>query len=143
MSSTPDTHITLTGGCLCAAIRYQVSFSKEGQWPPVLGDCNCTMCRKWTGALLYQNISVSQDRISPPLFSFPSYTEYPSSAGRFRGFCSQCGSSLVWRSEREGERHKYELMLGSFDEPWLKGTGGDGEGEGVLGELLSKPSDAQ
>ncbi|CEN62744.1 hypothetical protein ASPCAL09375 [Aspergillus calidoustus] len=143
MATPLDTPMTLTGGCLCAAIRYEVAFSKDRQWPPALGDCTCTMCRKWTGALLYQNIAVSQDQVSPPLSSFPSYKEYVSSPGRFRGFCSLCGSSLVWRSEREGERHKYEIMLGSLDERWLKGTGGEGMGAGVLGELLGKSSNAQ
>ncbi|KAL3468117.1 Mss4-like protein [Aspergillus heterothallicus] len=140
MQATQERPTTLAGGCLCAAIRYEISFSEPGQWPPTLGDCDCTMCRKWTGALLYQNLAISADQLSPPLSSFASYKEYESSPGRFRGFCSQCGSSLIWRSEREGERHKFEVMIGSFDEKWLKRNGDSGEGgvEGILGEMLEK-----
>lgn len=34
--SAQDTAVVLTGGCLCAAIRFEVSFHKDGQWPPVV-----------------------------------------------------------------------------------------------------------
>jgi hypothetical protein len=95
------------------------------------------MCRKWTGSLIYQYLAISQDQISPALSSFPAYKEYASSAGRFRGFCGECGSSLVWRSDREGERQSCDLLLGSLDEQWLVEAGGG------LGKLLCEPSGAQ
>ncbi|BCS21755.1 uncharacterized protein APUU_22187S [Aspergillus puulaauensis] len=93
------------------------------------------MCRKWTGALIYQYLSISPDQVSPPLDTFATYREYPSSPGRYRGFCGQCGSSLIWRSERESELESCDLLLGSIDERWLVGGG--------FGKLLCKPSGAQ
>lgn len=93
------------------------------------------MCRKWTGALIYQYLSICPDQVSPPLDTFATFREYPSSPGRYRGFCGQCGSSLIWRSERESELQSCDLLLGSIDERWLVGDG--------FGKLLCKPSGAQ
>ena len=28
----------VTGGCLCGAVRYQISFQDDGTWPPTVSD---------------------------------------------------------------------------------------------------------
>lgn len=101
------------------------------------------MCRKWTGSMIYQYLSVSPDQLSPPFNSFPTYREYPSSSGRYRGFCGQCGSSLIWRSDRESERQSCDLLLGSIDERWLVGEETESGRTGGFGKILCKPSGAQ
>jgi hypothetical protein len=79
---------TLTGGCLCGAIRFEASGAPG--WPH---SCSCKMCQRHTGALT----SV--------------WVEYPKEAVRWTGeggepaawrssemsrraFCPRCGSSL-------------------------------------------------
>ncbi|KAL3462043.1 Mss4-like protein [Aspergillus heterothallicus] len=134
---------SITGGCLCGSIRFEISLKKAGQWPPTSESCQCTMCRKWSGALLYQYLYLSPEQLSPPLSAFATYREYGSTPGRYRGFCRECGSSLIWRSDRETECLKVDLLLGTIDEKWLIGTGEAGEKKGGLGKILCKPSGAQ
>ncbi|OJJ51754.1 hypothetical protein ASPZODRAFT_462982 [Penicilliopsis zonata CBS 506.65] len=132
----------ITGGCLCGSIRYDVSF----------GSCQCTMCRKWTGCLYPQFLTVSLSQVSPALPSFPAYKEFPSSPGCLRGFCSDCGSSLVWKTEKTPD--ELALFIGTLDEKWLIGEKGAGtekpmehgirvHSRGGLGELLATPRNGQ
>lgn len=39
MSAHQNAAVTLTGGCLCEAIQYEVSFHEDSQWPPVVCPC--------------------------------------------------------------------------------------------------------
>src|SRR4051812_21192334 len=124
----------LTGGCLCEAIRYTITIPPETDWPPTLvrvsayfspepispeqnGTCQCTMCRKFTGALVQTGCSFPSSSIPPPLASNPSYTQYVSSEKGIRGFCRICGSSLTFN--RPGG-DKTEILFGSIDEEILK-----------------------
>lgn len=53
--------------------------------------------------------------------SQPTYTEFSATAGNYRGFCSKCGSTLLWRSEKE---EKVEVLTGGVDEDVLRGRWG-------------------
>lgn len=75
------------------------------------------MCRKWTSSLTAQFLVISERALNPPLAQMSSYAEYQSSPRRFRGFCVQCGSSLIWRSE--DDTRTLDLFLGTLDEQWL------------------------
>ncbi|KAJ5645772.1 hypothetical protein N7490_002144 [Penicillium lividum] len=110
------------------------------------------MCRKWTASLLTQFIVIAPKQIVPPLSSFPAYCEYSSSPRRFRGFCINCGSSLIWRSEDKTDT--LDLYLGTIDERWLVGEKVKGsekktkhgvvaEREGSVGKELCTPSEFQ
>ncbi|KAL5360816.1 Mss4-like protein [Aspergillus floccosus] len=112
----------ISGSCLCGAICYTVSFN-EDQWPPRSDICQCTMCRKFTASLFPQMLTLKADQIHPSLSSFPSYQEFQSSLNRYRGFCSTCGSSLIWRSAGSDD---FDLFLGTIDEKWLIGERVDG-----------------
>ena len=109
----------LTGGCLCGSIRYAVRFSESLPFPPVSSTCQCTMCRKWTASLVAQFIVIRPEQIYPPLDSNTEYKEYMSSRNRFRGFCSDCGSPLIWRSD--DDQSTVDLYIGTLDEVWLTG----------------------
>ena len=54
------------------------------------------------------------------------YAEYSSSSGVYRGFCNNCGSTLLWRCDKEPE--EVGITTGTLDEKWLIGekTGSDG-----------------
>ena len=99
----------ITGGCLCGAVRYEVS-------EPDLGAmfCHCSMCRRFTGAPMAAGITVLRDATRWTAGE-PKY--YRSSKIAERGFCSNCGTSLVYRS-LIGEWTKWYLLFsGSLDEP--------------------------
>ncbi|KAH8810838.1 Mss4-like protein [Xylogone sp. PMI_703] len=144
--------LSITGGCLCGSIRYDIDLSDKYEWPPQSATCQCTMCRKWTASLVAQFIVVKPAQISPDLKSFATYREYNSATKRFRGFCGQCGSPLIWRSEDNTET--LDLYLGTIDERWLVGAkvaGSEKETEfgtaverrGGIGKQLATPNQFQ
>ncbi|MBI2994568.1 MAG: GFA family protein [Gammaproteobacteria bacterium] len=99
-----------TGSCLCGSIRYEVD-SELGDF----GFCHCRSCRKASGSAFSANASVDRKRIR-----FPGGTAtlraYESSPGKFRAFCSQCGSPIyAWL---ESSRDTLRLRLGSLDTPY-------------------------
>lgn len=78
----------LTGGCHCGAIRYEVSDEA-----PRHALCNCTDCRKASGAPLvawgmYPESAVTLTRGQPKI--------YASSADGRRHFCPDCGTGLFY-----------------------------------------------
>ena len=75
------------------------------------------MCRKWTSSLIAQFIVVAPSQLEVPFGDFPEYKEFSSSPNRFRGFCVQCGTSLIWRSG--DSEAAFDLFIGTLDEEWL------------------------
>ena len=98
---------TYSGGCLCGAVRYQVSGSARN-----LCFCHCRSCRLATGApavpwgtFARADFHVTRGRLA----------QYRSSSAVTRGFCAACGSSLTYSSEaRDGE---IDVTLATLDEP--------------------------
>src|SRR4051812_3980324 len=78
----------IQGGCLCAAVRYEL----DGPLSDV-GNCHCSMCRRFHGAAF-----AAYARVSGENFRWLSGQEllrvYESSAGAGWAFCRICGSSL-------------------------------------------------
>lgn len=96
----------LSGGCLCGEVRY------TAQAVPFAADyCHCGMCRKSTGA----PVSAWMDFKAGQLHweSRERLAEYASSDGFRRGFCSQCGSTLTYRSVNHPEY--VSLAISSLD----------------------------
>jgi hypothetical protein len=81
---------TLTGGCLCGAVRYTVTAD-----PIFSGKCYCTDCRKTTGTGHNSIFAVPSDAVQMT----GKLTEYtkPGGSGQSitRGFCGICGSRLT------------------------------------------------
>jgi hypothetical protein len=100
--SGPEYH----GGCMCGAVRYVASGEARN-----LCYCHCASCRRAAGApgVPWATFASSNLRISGTL------SEYRSSAQVLRGFCSTCGTSLTYRSERRPQ--DTDVTLGSLDEP--------------------------
>ncbi|MDK1491906.1 GFA family protein [Sinorhizobium sp. 7-81] len=88
---------TRTGGCLCGAVRYQVS----GE-PLRVGLCHCADCRKESGSS-FVTFAVWSTR------AFSSSGKVKVFAGR--GFCPVCGSRLFNPGEEE-----IEIRVGSLDD---------------------------
>ncbi len=100
--------MTITGGCLCGAVRYEVT-------GPFLraGHCHCSRCRKHSGAAV-----LTQGRVRREDFRLLSGEESlrvyrPAEGAAVKAFCVRCGSSLFGGSWPEGP--EVSLRLGSVD----------------------------
>ena len=96
------------GSCLCGQIHYEVT----GKFSPAIY-CHCGQCRKATGSSFATNASVRADS-----FRFVAgeslVSEFESSPGQFRCFCSQCGSPLIKRYTANSE--EVRVRLGTLDD---------------------------
>ena len=82
------------------------------------------MCRKWTSALISDALVLKPHQLSPSIEQFPkhfsTYKEYHSGPKSKRGFCSTCGSGLLWASEEQSDI--LILFAGTIDEEYLCGV---------------------
>ncbi|RVX74117.1 hypothetical protein B0A52_01949 [Exophiala mesophila] len=117
MSTHPS---SISGGCLCGSVRYKIAFPDAASWPPNSATCQCTMCRKFTGALISHDLLVHPSQLVEDVTKSPTYKEYQSSESAIRSFCSECGSGLSWRVK--GMDDFIVIFLGTVDEEFLIGT---------------------
>jgi hypothetical protein len=99
--------MTLTGGCACRKIRYQVEI---GPGDPA-DYCHCRQCRQATGAPVAAWVQVPPERFR---LTRGNPAGYPSSPGITRWFCATCGSPLHMTDEAG---KSVGILLGSLDEP--------------------------
>ena len=98
--------LPITGGCLCGAVRYEAS------QPPIDSSyCHCRMCQRWRGAPAgaaagFRTAAVRFTRGEPKF--------YRSSPRVDRGFCVDCGSSLLMRYPDDDE---IWIGIGTLDDP--------------------------
>lgn len=90
----------IQGSCLCQAVRFACTLPSK--W---VAHCHCSLCRRshgagvvtWAGFPATQVTIVDMDG---------KLRWYESSPGAERGFCSQCGSPMFFRSANwPGELH--------------------------------------
>jgi hypothetical protein len=81
----------LSGKCLCGGVRFEIT-SPLG---PVV-QCHCSMCRRATGTAFATNASV-RSRDFRVVQGAELLSEYESSPGSWRVFCSRCGSPVFGR----------------------------------------------
>lgn len=98
----------LTGGCLCGAVRFEISEPLGAA-----GWCHCTRCQRRTGS----NAS-PQARTSPGSFAILTGAEHvreyqPPGGGFTKAFCSICGSALFSRSPEDPDH--LAVRLGVID----------------------------
>jgi len=99
----------LVGSCLCRSVRYEA----EG---PLLrvARCHCAQCRKASGAEFATNGSVRADRFRV-VAGVELLSEFESSPGQARVFCSRCGSHLFARKRASEQADMVRLRLGCLD----------------------------
>ncbi|HEY9010391.1 MAG TPA: GFA family protein, partial [Devosia sp.] len=80
--------MTVTGGCLCGAVRYEVS----GEIGPA-GYCHCEDCRRVSGSAFGVSVRVPRTAFRIVSGTPKSFTKTGDS-GRLvaRHFCGDCGS---------------------------------------------------
>ncbi len=98
-----------TGGCLCGAVRFTITF-------PTLfcGHCHCGMCRRNHGAAYVTWLAVPKSQLSIDAGA-EQLTRYESSTHGSRSFCSRCGSSLFCVSAHLPDI--VDIPLGNMDGP--------------------------
>ncbi|WP_217654096.1 GFA family protein [Moritella viscosa] len=95
----------INGSCLCGLVKYEIS-GKVGD----IVHCHCKTCRKAHGSA-FSSVAAVQD-CDFNLLAKDSLGSYESSAGKYRYFCSNCGSQIY--AKRDGAAHVI-LRLGSLD----------------------------
>jgi len=101
--------LPLTGGCLCGAVRYEISAPLRSA-----GYCHCTRCQRRTGAA-----ASAQGGIVPGSLRWISGEElirtwWPADDGFGKSFCGECGSHLCSR-DPETPDEVFAVRLGTFD----------------------------
>ncbi|KAL7816636.1 Mss4-like protein [Trichoderma gracile] len=105
MASSDDRPKTITGGCVCASVRYTVTFPPDHDFAN-----SCEQCRKNTGSLIFRSHKVPKSAVA---FTARSTLRlYSATPHCERGFCSGCGSFLLWQRD---DRDYTCLTVGCFD----------------------------
>lgn len=96
-----------SGNCLCGTFKYTV----EGS----LGEvryCHCSQCRRGTGSAFSANARIEKSQWT---LEGPEHlvTEFEHKPGKFKAFCSRCGSPLYARSSQDP--NDIRVRLGGFE----------------------------
>lgn len=98
--------VRATGGCLCGAVRYEVTAALRD-----VIVCHCAMCRRTHGHIgAYTATSKGALR----LVEARGLKWYASSAIARRGFCGECGGSLFWEPAAKAY---VAIAAGTLDAP--------------------------
>lgn len=91
---------SVSGGCLCGAVTFRLDLPSK--W---CAHCHCSLCRRAHGAGYVTWAGFESDHFF--LTSGDHHLSwYQSSEGARRGFCSTCGSTMLFESKRwPGETH--------------------------------------
>lgn len=105
-SETASAAVHGTGGCLCGAVRFEVTAPLRDV---VL--CHCAMCRRTHG-----HIAAYSAVPKPHLHMIESrgLKWHASSDIARRGFCTECGGSVFWESLSAAH---ISIAAGMLDEP--------------------------
>lgn len=101
---------TFRGGCLCGAIRYEITAE-----PMIAGQCQCLDCQRETGGGHASFMAFPADAVQ--LTGTPRFYEAKADSGNTvrRGSCPTCGSPVVRRTS--GMPDMMTISAGSLDDP--------------------------
>lgn len=98
---------SLTGGCLCGAVRYRIAGPVRD-----VTHCHCSMCRRASGAAMVTWLSVAAKDLA---WTKGAPRTFRSSAIAERGFCADCGTPLTFRYLAQPD--DIGLTVASLDDP--------------------------
>jgi len=100
----------VTGRCLCGAIRYEINA------PAIdVAYCHCRMCQRFTGGQIVAGAFFPAEAIR---FTQGEPKYYQSSLIAERGFCADCGSSVIYKSlSMQKFSGAHWVLLASLDKP--------------------------
>ncbi len=100
----------VTGGCFCGAVRYEAEVYLHDAYY-----CQCRICQKSTGAPAEIAVNVKPGSLR---FTTGEPKYYQTSHFAERGFCSDCGSRLIYRPLLpEIPEWWVNLPIGTLDHP--------------------------
>ena len=105
---------TMTGGCLCGNIRYELLTEPRATFA-----CHCRFCQRDTGTAHRSGLSYLDESVIFSGDSPKTYTYESDEHGRklFKHFCPNCGTTVSLTTERfPGGR---VMMIGTLDDPSL------------------------
>ncbi|UXI67004.1 GFA family protein [Tahibacter amnicola] len=94
------------GSCLCGAVRFDIAAPLHAP-----DACHCSQCRKQSGHYWVSTDVLRGDLV---IHGADKLTWYQSSSQVRRGFCSTCGSALLW--DRAG-RDRIGVAMGALESP--------------------------
>jgi hypothetical protein len=95
-----------TGGCFCGAVRYEA----DGPMTPVTY-CHCSKCRRWHGHVgAYTGVDQAAFRVTEAR----GLKWHRVSPTVRRGFCAECGSSLLFEDTTDP---RISICAGTLDAP--------------------------
>lgn len=97
------------GSCLCGGVRFRLSAE-----PGAFGYCHCRSCRKASGTAFSANAPVDRHHFHL-LEGRELLREFESSPGKFRVFCSHCGSPIYAYLKISAD--VLRVRLGALDTP--------------------------
>jgi hypothetical protein len=104
--------MTITGGCLCGAVRYRIAAQ-----PLVVRTCWCTDCQKFAAGNATVNVVFASEAVTID----GVLTDYASTADSgnqmHRGFCPTCGTPVTTGSS--ARPHLIGIRGGTLDTPAL------------------------
>jgi hypothetical protein len=103
---------TFTGGCLCGRVRYECSAA-----PFFMGNCHCRDCQKSSGGAYEPDIGLPAAALKTT--GAIKYYDTKADSGNIlsRGFCPECGSSLLGKTSAMPDLAM--ITAGSLDDPSL------------------------
>ena len=99
--------MTLAGGCMCGAVRYETDAT-----PFHATLCHCVDCRRASGAPALAWFSVRRDALR---WTQGTPARHASSPGVLREFCGRCGTQLTWHSDKAPD--EIDVTTCSLDDP--------------------------
>jgi len=107
--------LPLTGGCLCGAVRFEVTEPLVSS-----GYCHCTRCQRRTGTAASPGARIAPGSLRV-LAGEEHIRAYEPDEGFAKVFCSACGSALWSRSQEDPD--VISIRLGAFDDdPGIRPT---------------------
>lgn len=110
--------LPITGGCQCAALRYEVVAP-----PLMIYACHCTNCQRISGSAFAISVTITEDALRFTSGQ-PSIVEWRSDAGngRFGKFCGECGCRIA--HGQIPSNRILSLRAGTFDDAqWVSPVG--------------------
>ena len=105
---------TITGGCLCGAVRYTTSAQ-----PIIAANCHCRDCQRASGGAYVS--AVLLPRAGVAITGPVKYFEVKGGSGNAvkRGFCPECGARLFGMPDIAPQM--MSVTAGSLDDPsWFR-----------------------
>jgi hypothetical protein len=99
---------TLTGGCLCGAVRFELSAP-----PGAASYCHCTRCQRRTGTAASAQAWVDGEHFHVVRGAELMKGWSPPGGGFEKVFCRQCGGHLL--SRNPADPRQMSVRLGAFD----------------------------